>query len=263
MTDQLITDDDDGVAVVGNRPGTAPATRAERRRARLRTQSTAGAVEVGGTGADGPAGGDERDEDGEGRPEWRPPRRGRRARRPGTVPTRWALALGALALAASAAAVSFGLKWSSLSGQVTQEAAVRSVSSSFLTDLTNFKPTTVDADFSALLTFATGDFAKQANQFFGTDIRQQLEQAQAQSEGQVRNLYVQSLSGNGAQVFGVVDQTYINNTIAKGGGQPVPDVLRVVLNLSRISGTWKISEVSVLQAPSSSGTSGAVPSTSP
>ncbi|HUI02727.1 MAG TPA: hypothetical protein VLZ77_04245 [Acidimicrobiales bacterium] len=258
MTDRLMSDEE-GVAVVGGHQEPAPATRAGRRRAQLRAQATAGSV------ADEP--GVRADDNGapEGRADWRPPRRGRRARRPGTVPTRWAVALVVVALAASAAAASFGLKWSSLSDQASQAAAVRRVSSTFLTDLTNFKPTTVDADFSALLTFAAGDFAKQANQFFGTDIRQKLEQAQAQSEGQVRNLYVQSLSGGKAEVFAVVDQTYLNTTIAKGGGQPVPDVLRVVLDLTQGAGVWKISEVSVLQAPTASGTpgTGGVPSTHP
>jgi hypothetical protein len=175
------------------------------------------------------------------------------------VPTRWALALAALALAGSGAAVTFGLKWSQLSGQAGQATTVRRVASTFLTQLTTFKPTTVDADFGALLTFATGDFATQANQFFGTNIRQQLEQAQAESEGQIRNLYVQSLSGGKAEVYGVVDQTYTNDTIAKGGGQPVADVLRVVLDLTQVSGDWKISEVSVLQAPGAAGTSSSAP----
>ena len=269
MTEQLMTDDD-GVAVVGGAPPPPPMTRAARRRAQVRAQATAGSV-AGGAGANRvadervearPDRGDEVFE--EGRGEWRPPRRSRRARRPGTVPMRWAVALVVVAVAASAAAMSFGLKWSSLSDQAAQAASVRKVSSTFLTDLTNFKPTTVDADFSALLTFATGDFAHQANQFFGTDIRQKLEQAQAQSEGQIRNLYVESLGGGKAEVFAVVDQTYVNTTISKGGGQPVPDVLRVELDLAQSAGIWKISEVSVLQAPSSSGTpSSAVPSTNP
>ena len=196
------------------------------------------------------------------RGEWNPPRRRGGARRPGTVSTRRAMALAAVALAASAAAVTFAVKWSGLSDQAAQGATVRRVSSTFLTDLTNFKPTTVDADFSALLTFATGDFARQANQFFGTNIRQQLEQAQAQSEGQVRSLYVQSLGGGKAEVYGVVDQTYLNSTISKAGSQPNTDVLRVVLDLADVSGTWKISEVSVLQAPGSAST-GSVPTPSP
>jgi hypothetical protein len=210
-------------------------------------------------GADAPVGGEAADP-AEDRGGWSPPRRGRGARRPGTVPTRIAVVLALVALVALVAAVTFGLKWSALRAQAAQSATVQKVATTFLNDLTNFKPTTVDADFGALLSFASGDFAKQANQFFGSDIRQKLEQAQAQSEGQVRNLYVQSLRGDNAQVYAVVDQTYVNSSISKSGGQPVPDVLRVVLSLSDVSGNWKISEVSVLQAPSSSsGTGTAVP----
>jgi hypothetical protein len=257
MTDQLTTDGEDGVAVVGAAPP-RPATRAERRRAQVRAGSTVAGLDRGAVGtrptddrgtddtADAPAA------DAEDRGEWRPPRRGGGARRPGTVPTRWAMALAVVALAASAAAATFAVKWSGLSDQAAQGATVKRVASTFLSDLTNFKPNTVDADFGALLTFATGAFARQANQFFGTNIRQQLEQAQAQSEGQVRSLYVQSLGSGKAEVYGVVDQTYLNSTISKAGSQPNTDTLRVVLDLADVSGTWKISDVSVLQAPGSS-----------
>ena len=69
----------------------------------------------------------------------------------------------------------------------------------------------------------------------------------------MRNIYVQSLDGSTAEVYAVVDHTYINSTITKAGEQPVPDVLRVVLDLTDVAGTWKVSEVSVLQAPSASG----------
>ncbi|HLJ08060.1 MAG TPA: hypothetical protein VKX24_05955, partial [Acidimicrobiia bacterium] len=204
------------------------------------------------------------EDDAHDRGNWTPPRRGRRSRRAGTVLSRSVVALTALALAATGAAVTFGFKWSQLSDAAAQQVTVRRVTSTFLTQLTTFKPTTVDADFQALLTFATGDFAKQANQFFGSNIRQQLEQAQAESEGQIRNLYVQSMSAGKAEVYAVVDQTYTNDTIAKAGGQPVADVLRVVLDLAEASGNWKISEVSVLQAPGAAGTpSATVPGAKP
>jgi len=191
------------------------------------------------------------------RGEWHPPRRGRGR---GTVPRWVAVALGMLGLPSTVAAVVFGMAWSGAQDQATRTATVTKVATTFLDDLTNFKPTSTDADFTALLSFATGDFAKQANQFFGTAVRQQLEQAQAQSEGQVRSVYVQSFHGNSAEVYAVVDQTYVNATITKSGGQPVPDVLRVVLDLTDVAGTRKVSEVSVLQAPSSPSASGTAPS---
>ena len=267
MTDQLTTDaDNEGVSVVGAAPPRPARRRAARRRPEGRTPDRRPRRGVPGDATAQDAAADDAEfADADDREKWTPPRRGRRARRPGAVSRRWALALAALALAATGAAVTFGLKWSQLSQSATQQVTVRRVASTFLTQLTTFKPTTVDADFQALLTFATGDFAKQANQFFGSNIRQQLEQAQAESEGQIRNLYVQSLSAGKAEVYAVVDQTYTNNTIAKAGSQPVADVLRVVLDLVNTSGNWKISAVSVLQAPGASGSSSSasVPGTKP
>ena len=264
MTDQLTTDaDNEGVSVVGAAPPRSARRGAARRRAKRRRSGT---LAEGGVPDDAtPDDAEIADGDADDRGNWTPPRRGRRAQRPGTVASRWAVALAALALAATGAAVTFGLKWSQLSDTAAQQVTVRRVTSTFLTQLTTFKPTTVDADFQALLTFATGDFAKQANQFFGSNIRLQLEQAQAESEGQIRNLYVQSMSAGKAEVYAVVDQTYTNNTIARAGGQPVADVLRVVLDLVNTSGNWKISAVSVLQAPGSSGSSSSasVPGTKP
>ncbi|HLX88629.1 MAG TPA: hypothetical protein VKR22_09280, partial [Acidimicrobiales bacterium] len=144
-------------------------------------------------------------------------------------------------------AIVFGVKWSDLSAQNDTRATVQRVSKDFLTALTNFTPRTVDADFRTISTYAAGDFAKQSNQFFGSSIRQRLEQAQAWSKGQQRYLYVQSIDGSQAQVYAEVDQTYANNKVTA----PVTDVLQVALGLSDTSSGWKISTVSVLQPPSS------------
>lgn len=155
--------------------------------------------------------------------------------------------LAAATVVSVIAAIVFGVKWSDLSAQNDSRATVQRVARDFLTALTNFNAKTVDGDFRTISTYATGDFAKQSNQFFGTTIRQQLEQAQAWSKGQFRYLYVQSLDGDQAQVYAEVDQTYANNKVT----QPIPDVLQVVLGMTQVNGTWKISAVTVLQPPSS------------
>ena len=122
----------------------------------------------------------------------------------------------------------------------------------------------MDRDFDTIESYGTGDFAKQANQFFGSTIRQQLEAALASSRGQVRSLYVQSLAGGRASVYGVVDQTYVNDKMTS----PTADQLDIVTDLTDGASGWKISEVTVLNSPtttsSASGssvgtTSGALP----
>jgi hypothetical protein len=123
--------------------------------------------------------------------------------------------------------------------------AVTSSARAFLIALTNFDAKSVDADFGAITSMATGSFAGQANKFFNSAIRQELEQALASSRGQIRSLYIQSISGNQAAVYAVVDQLYVNNKLSS----PQSDVLRIAINLLDIGGTWKISNVSVLQGP--------------
>ena len=181
-------------------------------------------------------------------PARRPQSRTVAPRRPGDRP--WLVpALAVLSAISILCAIVFGVKWSDLSAQNDTRATVQRVAKDFLTALTNFTPKTIDADFRTISTYATGDFAKQSNQFFGSSIRQQLEQAQAWSRGQFRYEYVQSLDGPQASVYSEVDQTYANDKVTT----PITDVLQVVLALTDTSGGWKISAVTVLQPPSSTG----------
>jgi hypothetical protein len=148
-------------------------------------------------------------------------------------------------------AVGFAMAWANRgTAQQNTQDTVKRVASNFLLALTNFSPTNVDSDFRTISTYATGDFAKQSNQFFGSSIRQQLEQVQAQSQGQLRFVYIQSLQGGQASVYAEVDQTYANRQLT----QPRSDVLQVVLSMVQRPSGWKISAVTVLQPPSSSGT---------
>ena len=84
--------------------------------------------------------------------------------------------------------------------------------------------------------------------------------ALAESRGQIRYLEVQSenQAAGTASVYAVVDQTYVNNKITT----PQADVVRLIANLKRVNGVWKISGVTVLEgatpasAGSASGSSG-------
>jgi len=146
-------------------------------------------------------------------------------------------------------AVVFGLAWSNVQSQQQTRTTVERVSKDFLLALTNFKPTTVDADMRTLFTYATGNFLKQADQLFDTSTIQGLENAQASSEGQIRYLATQNLTDDSASVYAEVDQTYANNKLST----PVSDVLQVAISLTDTSAGWKISAVTVLQPPASAG----------
>lgn len=175
-------------------------------------------------------------------------------RRPGTGGRRrWVtVVLACLAVLGIAGTVGFGLAWAGLHAQASGEAQASSSARSFLVDLTNFDAKTVDADFQAITSMATGPFASQAQRFFNSSIRQDLEKALASSRGQIRALYVQSYGTGQATVYGVVDQLYANDKLTS----PQTDVLRIVLTMSQVSGRWKVADVTVLQGPSLSSGSG-------
>jgi predicted lipid-binding transport protein (Tim44 family) len=186
-------------------------------------------------------------------------RRGPRGSAASKGPDRF-LVMSVLAAAGLVGTLVFGLLWAGSSGSGTQDAAVISTATTFLGDLTNFNAKTIDPDFAAITSMATGTFSGQANRFFNSTIRVDLEKALAESRGQVRSIYVQNDNGNQASVYAVVDQVYANNKIAT----PQTDVLRVVVNLQIVSGSWKISDVTVLEgatpatAGSASGSAGSV-----
>lgn len=174
----------------------------------------------------------------------------------GTPPSTWVVRV--VAVVASVAALMFGIAWSNESGQSGQQSQATAAANKFLVALTNFKPATVDRDFSTITSMATGQFAGQAAKFFNSAIRGELARALAQSQGQVRDLYVQNLSGSQASLYAVVDQVYVNSKVSS----PQSDVLRLVLNMTDTSSGWKVANVSVLEGPSPTSGSGSASTSS-
>jgi hypothetical protein len=148
------------------------------------------------------------------------------------------------------------------SGDSGEQAAVQSASKAFLVDFFNFNAKSIDTDFNAVTAMATGSFSSQANEFFNSAIRKELEASLAESRGQIRYNLVQSLSPHSASVYAVVDQVYVNDKITT----PASDVVRLIVNLTEVGSTWKISDVTVLEGatPASAGsTSGSAGSDVP
>ena len=192
-----------------------------------------------------------------------PPPRFRRRRSGGEqgagdrpAPSRRAFRLASLlAVLGLTGTLVFGLLYATEgSGGLVQDPAVLSASTAFLNDFFNFNAKTVDANFNAITGMATGAFSNQAQQFFNTSIRKALEQALAESRGQIRFNEVQSenQAAGTASVYAVVDQTYVNNKITT----PQSDVFRLIADLKMVNGVWKISNVTVLEGanPASAGT---------
>jgi Mce-associated membrane protein len=164
-----------------------------------------------------------------------------------------------IAAVAVVVAVICAIGWASAGGgsagsaddSAAETAAVRRAATSFSEVLTNFDGATIDRDFDKLIALSTGDFQDQADQFFSTKTRHALKEAQASSRGEVRNAFVQSLSGSRASVFVVVDQTIANNK----SPEPQADTVRMELALRSTSEGWRVARVNVLQAPAGAATS--------
>jgi hypothetical protein len=139
----------------------------------------------------------------------------------------------------------FAWAWNGERQADAAESAMSSTARDFLVALTNFDGATVDRDFDAIVGYATGDFAAEADRFFGSDVRAALKEVQAASRGEIRSLYVQDFSGDQGRVFAVVDQTIANNRFPA----PQADELRVDIGLRRADGVWKVFDVKVLEAP--------------
>ncbi len=183
-----------------------------------------------------------------------PPRRSAPNRPGGATsgPTRRAFRIvSAMAVVGLLGTLVFGILYATTSSGPTQDPAAVSTARTFLNDFFNFNAKSVDSDFNSITQMATGQFATQAKGFFNSSIRTELEQALAESRGQIRILEVQSATPTTASVYAVVDQTYVNDKVS-----PQADVVRLVVDLANVNGTWMISDVTVLEgaSPASEGT---------
>ena len=179
-----------------------------------------------------------------------------RSTAPGPSPRAFRL-VAVLAALGLAGTLLFGVLYATDSGGRgnVQPPEVIAASRTFLTNFFNFDAKSLDHNFNTVEGMATGSFSNQAQQFFNSNIRKALESALAESRGQIRNLDVQSYdpAAGTASIYAVIDQTYVNNKIST----PQSDVVRLTADLKQVNGTWKISNVTVLEGatPQSAGSS--------
>ena len=150
-------------------------------------------------------------------------------------------------------AILFFILWRGEAGEEGKEREVAAAATDFLTALTNFSGQTIDQDVAEIESFAVGDFAEQVRTFFNPQAKRALARARARSVGRVQRLYVQSVSGESASVFGVVSETITN---AATGPAPRREVLRIEIDMIETSGGWKVNRVNILQQPGAPGSLG-------
>ncbi len=176
---------------------------------------------------------------------------------PSSARRRWGrrglqVGLAVVAVLGLAGTAIFAAKWNGLRHRQDSEHQAQSVARQFLTALTNFDARTVDADFGRIISFAAdnSDFAHQAQSTFNSDLGRAFKAKQASSRGEIHFLFVQGVTGSTADVYAVVDQTIFNNSMKA----PASDEIRVDVTLRKAKGVWRVSELTVLQAPPVAGT---------
>lgn len=183
----------------------------------------------------------------------------RRTEDPPEGPMRPPLLPWILAIIGLVGTVGFGLAWraessssdgATAASQVGVDSEMAQAARGFAESLTNFDGATIDRDFDRITARSAGEFRSQADQFFSTEVRAELKEAQASSRGEIRSAYVQTDEGDRGTVFVVVDQTIANNR----SPQPQSDTLRMELGMVRRDGEWKVERVAVLTAPSGAST---------
>ena len=143
------------------------------------------------------------------------------------------------------AAVVFAVLWQRSDAAQGRAGDVKVTATRFLETLTNFRGSTIDSDVAAIRGYAVGDFADQVRTFFNPQTMDALKRAQAVSTGRIRSVFVESVGGATASVFGVVDESVTN----VGGATARTEVVRIHMDMIDTGDGWKVSRVDILQSP--------------
>ncbi|MGH2698615.1 MAG: hypothetical protein ACRDJL_05365, partial [Actinomycetota bacterium] len=108
------------------------------------------------------------------------------------------------------AATTFGLLWQRERSKANEESELRAQATEFIDDLTSISADTAEADAEAIKQWAVGDFADEAEVFYGQEAIDAVVDAEASTEGEIQELFVQSLSEGEGSVFAVIDYTVTN-----------------------------------------------------
>ncbi len=138
----------------------------------------------------------------------------------------------------------FGWKWRQASAGDRDEAQVKAVAARVLVALTNFDSTTIDGDVKTLQGLAVGRFASDVHNVFTPSRTSEIKKFKVTSTGKIRSVFIQTLSGGNASVFGVVDEVTDNSTT-----QPKSETVRFDISMIDTKDGWKIENVEILQSP--------------
>jgi hypothetical protein len=150
-----------------------------------------------------------------------------------------------LLVLALTAAAAFGSLWQQARSEANAEDELRAQARKFIGDLMSISADTAEADAAAIKEWAVGDFADEAEVFYGREAIEAVVELKATTEGEIRELFVQSLEGSEGSVFAVVDHTVTNaNT-----DEPKTDTVRMSIEMIESEAGWKVNRVRIFETP--------------
>ena len=152
----------------------------------------------------------------------------------------WFLLVLALTTAAA-----FGSLWQQARSEADAEDELRAEARAFIGDLMSISAETAEADAAAIKDWAVGDFADEAEVFYGQEAIDAVVELKATTEGEVREIFIQSLEDGEGSVFAVVDHTVTNaNT-----DEPKTDTVRMSIEMIDSEDGWKVNRVRIFESP--------------
>ncbi len=143
------------------------------------------------------------------------------------------------------AAATFGTLWQESRSEENAEDELRAQATEFIGDLTSISAETAEADAEAIKEWAVGDFGDEAEVFYGQEAIDAVVEAEATTEGDIEELFVQSLGDGEGSVFAVVDYTVTN----AGTDEPKTDTVRLSIEMIESDAGWKVNSVRLLESP--------------
>jgi len=143
------------------------------------------------------------------------------------------------------AAATFGVLWQQEWSKANEQDVLRAQATEFISDLTSLSAETAEADAEEIKRWAVGDFAEEAEVFYGDKAIEAVKEANASTEGTIESLYVQSLTDGEASLFAVIDYTVTND----GTAEPKTDTIRMSIEMIESDDGWKVNSVRVLESP--------------
>jgi hypothetical protein len=160
----------------------------------------------------------------------------------------WVL-FGVAFFAAITFAVLLKAKADSVAREERAQDVVRERATEFVLKLTNVTYETIDREVPELEEMATGTLLDEINELFSEENAQAIKDARVALNGEIDDVFVQSLGDETATVF-VVATIEVSNDASE---TPVPGIARMEMGLQETSEGWKPDRLELFQSPDQAG----------